>query len=140
MASTVWEYFEERKGECEVLGLPIEREGFSEKEGSNGTRGRITMAHQLTETAVLFVSEVVVCRGSHIVREEYAYYLNVDGLDYRSWDRDPIHGYHTHGLEHQRYPGARITFKAVVAECWKIISAEEWLADAIPDHPDTDLT
>lgn len=136
MAATVWEYFEQRRRECEKLGLPVEADGFWEKEGSNGTRGRIFMVHRLTDNAVLAVSEFVECRGSHIERLEYGYYLIINGQDYRSWDRDRLHGYHTHGLGHQRYPGERITFKRVVEECWEIITTEEWLEDAVPEGPD----
>lgn len=135
MAASVWEYFVERQTECESLSLAVDSDAarFWEREGSNGTQGRILMTAWMSDAAFLSISELVVCRASHIERLEYGYYLIIDGEEYCSWDRDSFHGYHKHGLGHKRYPGKRITFKQVVEKCWHILSEEEHLADAVPD-------
>lgn len=135
-ASTIDDYFHERVRECGELGLTIEEPLLTIKAGTDRKQGRLVMVHPLVDNAKLAVSEFVICRGTHIHRASYGYYLIIDGRDYRAWDFDSHHGYHSHGLGHKRFAGSRISFKKVVSECWEIISAEEWLSDAVPDGPD----
>lgn len=138
MARTIWEYFEERRRECEALSLsPDAGASYYEAEGSRGTRGRILMSLQMTERAFLAVSETVAIdrRRNKLHREEYAYYLIIDGQEYWSRDFDAIHGYHGHTIGHRRVAADRITFKRAVKKAWEIVSQEEELTGLDPSEP-----
>lgn len=83
------------------------------------------MALGLTERAYLSVSELVEVQSDYVHRLEYAYYLIIDGQEYRAWDFDPIHGYHGHSIGHERIEADRIPFKAAAEAAWEIVSQEE---------------
>jgi hypothetical protein len=131
IASDLWEYFQERADECERLGLfhHNQEPQFVEKGGSGGRAGRINLDFQLTDQARFVVMEVVSV-GNGVHREEYAYYLLIDGQEYWARDFDEPHGYHGHGVGHERIEADRISFKDAVAEVWRIVEIEEWLEDA----------
>jgi hypothetical protein len=88
----------------------------------------------LSERAYLDVSETVTVRRNSVHRDEYAYYLIIDGQEYWARDFDPIHGYHGHTIGHERIEAGRITFKRAVEEAWKILGEEEELAQDDPDE------
>ena len=125
----VWEYFHQKESECREYSLVPEipfQQMCSEEEGSGGTRGRIFGRFALSERAYLSVHEVVVVENDHIHREEYGYFLVIDGGEVWGFERDPTHDppEHGHGEEHTRVPAARGTFKQVVDLAWH--KASEW--------------
>ena len=82
----------------------------------------------LTERAFLRISEVVVVQNSHVHREEYAYYLIVDGEEFWGYERDLSHdpAVHRHvGPGHDRHPAERVTFQEVVDLAWEEVSKLE---------------
>ena len=133
MARNFREYCEERERECKRLSLHPEAEpAYAEEAGSEGKRGRLMMRLHLSERAFLDIAEVVVVRKNSVHREEYAYYLIIDGQEYWSRDLDPIHGYHGHTTGHKRVKASRISFKDAAKEAWKILGQEEDLTGSEP--------
>ena len=90
------------------------------------------MRLRLTERAYLEVSETILVRGNSVHREEYAYYLVIDGQEYWSRDLDAIHDYHGHTSGHRRTNADRITFKNAVVEAWDLVEKEEELTGSEP--------
>ena len=86
----------------------------------------------LSERAYFEISELVVVRKNSVHREEYAYYLIIDGQEYWARDRDPVHGEHGHTIGHARVKASGISFKNAVKEAWKILSEEEELTGSEP--------
>jgi hypothetical protein len=74
----------------------------------------------------------VVVHDGYVHREEYAYYLIINGRDVWSRDCDDHHGYHGHRENHERIDAPRVTFKEAVALVWEVLAQEEYLADAGP--------
>ena len=71
------------------------------------------------------MSEKVVVRGKRIHREEYAYFLVIDGTEIWGYERDPTHPVAVHGHEgsdHARTEAKRKTFKQVVDLAWKEVT------------------
>jgi hypothetical protein len=136
MASTLHEYMEDRKRECSELSLHLnDRPVFAAEASSGERRGRILLTLNLTERANLEVSEWVEVQGNSVHRLEYAYYLVIDGQEYRAWDFDSIHGYHGHKLgreKHERIEAGRVTFKEAAEIAWEIVSQEEELTGTEP--------
>lgn len=127
---------EERERECKALSLfHSEPPTYALEAGSEGKRGRIMMALNMTERAYLAVNEVVEIRSDHVHRLEYAYYLILDSQDYWARDFDPIHGYHGHTIGHKRVEAGRISFKAAAEQAWEIVSREEELTGSVPPTP-----
>lgn len=130
----VWDYFEQRERECEQLGLsPVGslEDMFSELAGSDGQRGRMFGRFELRPGAYLKVSELVVASGEagrDVHREEYAYFLAVDGREIWGRERDPSHNpaEHGHGPNHAYVSAGRVSFKEAVAVAW----------DALKDYDD----
>jgi hypothetical protein len=126
----VWEYFQQKEAECRDYSLAPETSFdrlCSEEEGSGGKRGRIFGHLILGENAYLSVHEVVVVREpGHIHREEYGYFLVIDGAEVWGFERDPTHdpAEHGHGAGHERVPAGRVTFKQVMDLAWKTLT--EW--------------
>jgi hypothetical protein len=133
LARNVREYVEERNRECEKLSLAADPAPiYAELAGSNGKRGRVVMRLHLSERAYLAVSELIVVAKDSVHREEYGYYLIIDGREYWSRDLDPVHGYHGHTIGHERVEAKRITFKQAVKEAWEILGHEEELTGTEP--------
>ena len=122
----VWDYFDRRERECERLSVTQDADiepVYSALEGSNGQRGRIVARLTLSDRAFISVSEfVTVGADGHVHREEYAYYLVVDGYEVEARERDHYHGYHGHGREHVRKAAGPISFKDFVEMAWNLIS------------------
>jgi hypothetical protein len=90
----VWTYFAQRERECAELSVAFDDSlgpVFYAEEGSDDKRGRIFGRVVLTESAFLQVHEVVVVEDNHVTREEYAYYLILDGVEIWGYERDPTH-------------------------------------------------
>ncbi len=124
----VWEYFASKEREFQDLSLGRDDNFlFAGLEGSNGTRGRVWGRLILNEGAFLTIDEKVVVEGSGIHREEYSYFLIIDGAEVWGYERDPAHDppEHGHGVEHTRHAAGRVTFKDVAQRAWETISAEE---------------
>jgi len=124
----VWTYFEQKLREFEDYSLAPDREPddmFVETAGSEGKRGRVFGNLFLTEGVYLRISEVVVVRGNRIHREEYAYFLVVDGYEAWGWERDLSHdpAVHRHATAaHTRVAARPIPFKKVVDLAWEEVS------------------
>jgi hypothetical protein len=89
------------------------------------------MCRVLSERAFLQAYESIVVVESGIHREEYSYYLIVDGLELWGYDRDPDHEppEHMHeGGSHVRHPAGRVEFHGVVEKAWNPLSHEDDLA------------
>jgi hypothetical protein len=127
-----WDYCEQRKRECEELGLTprppdtdIEQMFVGGPEGEGRMFGRLDMR----EDAYIQVSEVIVATGEQgrdIHRESYAYFLILDGKERCARERDPSHGdmpEHGHGPDHERFPTGRVPFKKAVELAWESLKA-----------------
>jgi hypothetical protein len=128
------EYFLSREKECRRLSVHPDGSFdalFGEEAGSNGTRGMMFGRLVLSERAFLAVSESVHVVGTGIHREDYSYYLIIDGYQVWGYDRDPSHDppEHMHvGDDHLRQPAGRVEFHEVVEKAWETLSQEEDLA------------
>jgi hypothetical protein len=92
----VYEYFHQKEKEYRELCLTpsLGYDGlFAEEAGSDGKRGVILGNLQLDceADAFLAVHEVVVVEGNHVHREEYAYFLVINGAEVWGYERDPTH-------------------------------------------------
>ena len=94
---------------------------------SNGIRGRVFGELELAANVRLSISEVVVVWGSRIRREEYAYYLVIDGVEAWGYERDRSHtpAEHRHvGPDHPvGEEWRRVSFREVVELAWAEVSA-----------------
>jgi hypothetical protein len=132
----VYEHFRARELYCREMSLVPESsfdELFSEELGSEGRRGIMWGNLVLTGNAFLNVFEYVVVEGGEWEgdwdhREEYGYFLVIDGIEVWGYDRDLVHSPadrgHT-GRDRKRVPAARVSFKAVVQNAWRSVEAEE---------------
>lgn len=124
----VWTYFAQKEREFAELSLVADREThemFAEENGSDGRRGRVFGSVVLMEGAFIAISEVVVVRGNRIHREEYAYFLVIDGIEAWGYERDlshrpPVHR-HTEGHV-QRLVAGPIAFKRVAEKAWEEVT------------------
>jgi hypothetical protein len=96
---------------------------FVAETGSKDQRGRMFGNLRLdTEIdAFLAVSELVVVRGTYVEREEYAYYLVIDGVETWGHEKDPTHEppLHRHTEGHrERLVADEVSFKAMVEMAW----------------------
>lgn len=127
----VYEYFHSREKECRELSLAPDTcfdDLFAEEYGSDGQRGLMWGRLVLSERAFLSVFESIVVVGSGIHREEYSYYLIIDGYEIWGYDRDPDHEPQEHmhrGRAHSREPAGRVTFREVAEKAWDTLSHEE---------------
>ena len=123
-----------RERECRELCLAPDTcfdDLFAEEDGSGGQRGIMWGRLVLSERAFLSVLELVVVVESGIHREEYSYYLIIDGYEVWGYDRDPDHDppEHMHcGSDHTRDHAGRVTFCQVAEKAWETLSQEEHLA------------
>jgi hypothetical protein len=124
----VWEYFQSRERECRDLSLAPDTsfdEMCMEEEGSDGQRGIFYGRLVLSERAFLNVFELVEVTGSGVHREQYSYYLIVDGFEEWGYDRDPSHDPPVHGhqgRDHRWVPAERVTFREVAEMAWQTVS------------------
>jgi len=122
----VWTYFAQKEREYADLSLEPEdsfSEMVAEEKGSGGRRGRIfgnLILGGSPVEAFISVSEVVVVHGNNIRREEYGYFLVIEGEEILGYERDLSHDppVHMHTLGHVRQPAERITFKKFAALAW----------------------
>jgi hypothetical protein len=124
----VYTYFEQRVRECAKLSVTIQgdlSEMFAGLEGSNARRGRVFGQVIFSERVFLAVNELVEVQGNHVHREEYAYFLVIDGEEVWGEERDPTHdpAVHSHyGSAHERVPSHAVSFKEVVERVWEEIT------------------
>ncbi len=126
----VWEYFEQRERECVGLSLVPDEDlpnFYAELKDSGGRRGRVVARLILTERAFISASERVTVVDNHIHRDEYAYYLIIDGAEVFARERDPTHDppEHGHGPGHAWEAAGPISFKAFAEQAWEI-SSQGW--------------
>jgi hypothetical protein len=120
----VWTYFAQREREVKELSLVPRADfwdGVAAELGSNDQRGRIFDAYHLMEGAYISIHEViVVIDDSHIHREEYGYFLIIDGAEVWGEERDPTHdpAVHRHSRGHVREDSEPISFKDFVERAW----------------------
>jgi hypothetical protein len=127
----VWTYFEQRERECASLSLVADgpyADTVAEEAGSDGMRGRVFGRFWLTDEppAFLAVSEVVVVTTAETVhREEYAYFLVINGEEVAGWERDLSHDppVHRHiGPSHVREEAGPIPFRGAVELAWEEVT------------------
>jgi hypothetical protein len=125
----VWEYFESKRREISDASLSVDDDEFLlvELEGSNGQRGRVWGRIGFTQRTFLQVSERVVVVESGIHREEYAYYLIIDGAEVWAYERDPSHevAVHKHDRDHKSEACEAISFQRVLELAWDTVSDED---------------
>ena len=68
-----------------------ERFLFGEEEGPDRRRGRMFGRVHLAEHVYLAIHEVVVVVNDHVHREEYGYFLVIEGEEVWGEERDPTH-------------------------------------------------
>ena len=79
MAEDVWEYFDQRRRECRDLSVAEGDLDYYEEEGSGGQWGHVVGNITLSDVAYLSVHEVVRVEDGHAHREEYGYFLVIEG-------------------------------------------------------------
>ena len=126
----VYEYFGQKEREAAECSLSPERdfrEMVAEESGSNGKRGQVLGNFFLTERAFLAVHEVVVVLNNHTTREEYAYYLIIDGEEIWGYERDPTHdpAVHWHYQGGTAQESERVSFKEAAGRAWEEVTARE---------------
>jgi hypothetical protein len=129
----VWTYFEQTEKEFQELSLEPDRppdDMFSERAGSTGRRGRIfgllTLVGSPVE-AFIACSEVVRVRGNRMTRDEYGYFLIIDGEEVFGYERDLSHdpAVHMHTADHIRQEANPIAFKKFAELAWAEVSKRE---------------
>ncbi len=137
MVNDVWDYFVRFESQCRDLGL-VPDTGFEDVfialEGSKDTRGRVFGRFSISDRAFLSITEVVTIQDRQPVRDEYAYYLIIDGAEQFARDCDAAHGPHGHGPGHRREPAPEVSLKEFVEQAWQILSRAEWAPK--PDDAD----
>jgi hypothetical protein len=126
----VWTYFAQREREFEELSLAPDPPDamFAVERGSSGRRGRVFGHVYLSDTVYLEISEVVVVQNDHIHREEYAYFLVMDGVEMWGYERDLSHDppVHRHTFGHtSRIEAEPISFKEAVERAWQEMSLQD---------------
>lgn len=126
----VWTYFAQREKEHADLSLAARAPDamFSEEMGSKGQRGRVLGHVYLNENAYLEVSEIVVVVDDHVHREEYGYFLVMDGEEIWGYERDLSHDppVHRHTFGHsERIEDQPVSFKEVAERAWREASLRE---------------
>ena len=130
----VYEYFHSRERECRALSLAPDTcfdDLFAEEEGSDGQRGIMWGRLVLSDRAFLQVFESLYVEGTGIHREQYSYYLIIDGFEVWGYDRDPGHDPPEHMHEgpcHDRIPAGRVEFHEIAEKAWDTLSHEDYLA------------
>lgn len=127
----VWTYFEQKEKEFAELSLVPDRDPsdmFAELAGSNGRRGRIFGVLQMVDapiSAFIACSERVHARATSVTRDEYAYFLVVDGEEIFGYERDLSHNppVHMHTRGHVRQTAGRMPFKKFVELAWEEVSS-----------------
>ncbi|HEX5174598.1 MAG TPA: hypothetical protein VFV91_10705 [Gaiellaceae bacterium] len=123
----IWEYFTQREQQVRELSLYPTGDfwgGCAAEAGSNDLRGRIFDAYHLMGGVFLHVHEVVVVEGNHVHREEYGYFLVIDGEEIWGEERDPTHdpAVHRHSTGHVREDSEPISFKEAAERAWDEVS------------------
>jgi len=128
VADDVWEYFDQRRREHRDLSVAESDDFlFVAEEGSGGLRGQIFGAVTLWDVAFLSVHEVVLIEDGSAHREEYGYFLVINGAEIWGHERDPSHDppVHCHGSDHSRHAAkAPISFREAVEMAWETSSIE----------------
>ncbi len=127
----VWTYFLQRETECQGLSLtPLDgpfAEMCFEVEGSDGQRGRWIGNLYLSAQVYLAVSETVQVVGQHVERDEYAYYLVVEGEEVWGYETDLSHEPSTHAHFGPHHPPGvecpRVSFPDVAQLAWDEFSS-----------------
>jgi hypothetical protein len=129
----IWTYFSQREKEFEEFSLAPDPPDamFAEEHGSNGRRGKVFGHAHLSDNAYLEIhEEVVIVDESHVHREEYGYFLIIDGVEMWGYERDPSHDppVHRHTYGHsERIDADPISFKDAVELAWQEVSRRETL-------------
>jgi hypothetical protein len=142
-AQDLAEYFAQRQRECRELSLPDDELEYYEEEGSGGHYGHVTGEIVLSGEieAYLNIHELVRVQDGYAHREEYAYFLIIEGVEIGGDERDPVRHpempEHRHSRGHDRHPSESVSFKAAVEHAWQVVSdALEWgIDDLDPFHP-----
>lgn len=112
---------------------------FAAEPASNDLRGQVFGHVTLTDDAYLQVTEVVVIEDGVPHREEYHYFLVIEGVEIFGFERDPTHDppVHSHGREHAGSECEPITFNGAMEMAWRAITyhAELGLDDLDPAEP-----
>jgi hypothetical protein len=121
----IWTYFAQREAEARDLSLGWDGDFWDMVAAeADNQRGRLFGTFVLMERAFLAVSESVVVQGSHIHREDYAYYLIIQGEEIWGEERDPTHSpaVHRHSYGHVTEDSEPISFRAAAEKAWDEIS------------------
>jgi hypothetical protein len=122
----VWEYFAQREAEARALSLGWNGDFWDMVGAEAGDkRGRLFGQFILSPRAFLAVNEIVVVVGNHVHREEYGYFLIIDGAEAWGEERDLSHhpAVHRHtSAAHVREDGTPISFRAAVEAAWREVS------------------
>lgn len=135
----VWEYFETKRREIIERSSSLD-DGFLfvAEADSDDQRGRVWGRAILNDRAFLNISETVVVEGSGIHREDYAYYLIVDGGEVWGYERDPSHepAVHQHvGADHARKDAEPVSLVWALEEAWRAAELEDSWSPP-PEPPD----
>lgn len=124
----VWEYFDSKRREISEASLTADEDlQLIALEGSDGQRGRVWGRIGLSERTFLQVSERVVVRESGVHREEYGYFLIIDGAEIWGYERDLTHDppVHRHDRHHRRESCDPVSFKQALEMAWDAASDED---------------
>ncbi len=124
MTRDFFEYEEQRRRECDDLGLPHDELTFwlEPNTGYGQVHGPIHLLSTPTIEARLDIRELVLIEDGHARRVEYGYFLIINREEIWGHERDPAHvgiEVHKHTRRHRdRIPSERITFQAAVQLAW----------------------
>lgn len=120
----IWDYFRHREREAESASASADELQFSAApDGRAGhVSGRLTLRADAGLDAYLKVSEWVVLGTDGFTVEKYAYYLIINGVEAKAWDKDPSHTsqpVHGHiGADHARVEAEEMTLEQALDESW----------------------
>ena len=123
----VYEYFEQQRVKFKKLSSGGATEDELDKmfsAFSGGQRGLIDGILHLDSGAFVHVFERVELEDGRPRRRRYSYYLIVDGLERRGYDRSPTHDppEHRHGEAHEMEPWTAVSFDEAGEEFWDILT------------------
>lgn len=125
----IWDYFRHREADARSASASVDDLAFeAAPDGQAGhISGDLTLRADGDLDAYLKVSEWVVADESGgFTVEKYAYYLIVNGKEFRAWDKDarhpeqPVHGHI--GADHRRVPADELTLSKALDLCWDEVS------------------
>ena len=124
----IWGYFRHREHEADAASVCANDLRFrAAPDGRAGhLSGRLTLRADYSLDAYLKVSEWVVLHEDRFTVEKYAYYLIVNGLEVRAWDKDPHHTsqpIHGHiGANHVRTEATEVTLEQALDLSWSEVT------------------